>query len=217
MFLASGSALWKINSLPELILTLWRIEMTRVFEGEINVDYSQAYVLMGETEQPDFFDAFRGQTNGLCGAAVRGALWLITGLHTGQVGFTVDVLDAPPPLDDTWEEIVEASFFVGDIDPDPIEDTDIEFMSDPDVRVTLMEWAGGALYELPLPPGNYRARYCARGMQLGRARDTLLSGEDLIDFYSLAFWPAEPEPDCIIKQTSEIAAYWHKHAQSLHS
>jgi hypothetical protein len=117
MFLASGLALWKIKFLPELILTLWRIEMTRVFEGKIHVDYSQAYVLVGEIGTPDLYDAFRGQTNGLCGAAVRGALWLITGMHTGRVGFTVDVLDAPPPLDDAWEEIVEAPFFVGYIDP----------------------------------------------------------------------------------------------------
>lgn|SRR5262245_11091826 len=218
MFLASGLALWKIKFLPELILTLWMIEMTRVFEGKIRVDYNQAYVLVGEIDPPDLYDAFRGQTNGLCGAAVRGALWLITGLHTGRVGFTIDVLDAPPPLHDAWEEIVEASFFVGYIDPDPIEDTDIEFMmDDPDVRVMLMQWGREASYELPLPPENYRARYCARGMQLGRDRGTLLSGEDLIDFYSLAFWPAEPEPDCIIKQTSEIAAYWHNLAQSLHS
>jgi hypothetical protein len=216
MFLASGSALWKIKSLPELILTLWRIEMTRVFEGKINVHYSQAYVLVGEIENLDFYDAFRGQTNGLCGAAVRGALLLVTGLHTGHVGFTVDVLDAPPPLDDTWEEAVEVSFFVGYIDPDPIEDTDVEFMDDPDVMVALMEW-GGEFYELPLPPGNYRVRYCARGMQLGRDRDTLLCDEETIDFYSLVFWPAEAAPDRIIKQTSEIAAYWHKHAQSLHS
>jgi hypothetical protein len=208
---AQDFTLRTIKSLPELILALWRIEMTRVFEGKIHVSYSQAYVLMGETEIPDFFDAFRGQTNGLCGAAVRGALWLVTGLHTGQVGFTVDVLDAPPPLDDTWEEIVEVSFFVGYIDPDLIEDTDIEFMDDPDVMAALIEW-GGPWHELPLPPGNYRARYCARGMQLGRDRDTLLCDEEPVDFYSLAFWPAEAAPDCIIKQTSEIAAYWHGHA-----
>jgi hypothetical protein len=214
---AQDFTLRTIKSLPELILALWRIEMTRVFEDKIHVHYSQAYVLVGEIGNLDFYDAFRGQANGLCGAAVRGALLLVTGLHTGQVGFTVDVLDAPPPLDDTWEEIVEVSFFVGYIDPDPIEDTDVEFMDDPDVIVALMEWGPGAWYELPLPDGNYRARYCARGMQLGRDRDTLLIGEDLIDFYSLTFWPAKPEPDCIIKQTSEVAASWHKHAQSLHS
>ncbi len=187
--------------------------MSRVFEGLLRVAYSQAYVLVGEIGNPDFYDAFRGQANGICGAAVRGALLLVTGLHTGQVGFTVDVLDAPPPLDDAWEEIVEVSFFVGYIDPDPIEDTDIEFMDDPDVMVALMEW-GGPWYELPLPPGNYRARYCARGMQLGRDRDTLLFDDEPVDFYSLAFWPAEAAPDCIIKQTSEIAAYWHKCAPS---
>jgi hypothetical protein len=49
-------------------------------------------------------------------------------------------------------------------------------------------------------------------MQLGRDRDTLLCDEEPVDFYSLAFWPAEAAPDCIIKQTSEIAAYWHGHA-----
>src|SRR5262249_12792354 len=97
MFLASGLALWKIKFLPELILTLWRIEMTRVFEDKIHVHYGQAYILMSEMPNPGLNDAFRGQTNGLCGAAVRGALWLVTGLHTGQVGFTVDVLDAAPP------------------------------------------------------------------------------------------------------------------------
>jgi hypothetical protein len=209
---AQDFTLQTIKSLPELILTLWRIEMTRVFEGKIHVHYSQAYVLVGEIGDLDFYDAFRGQANGLCGAAVRGALLLVTGLHTGQVGFTVDVLDAPPPLDNTWEEIVEVSFFVGYIDPDPIEDTDIEFMDDPDVIVALMEW-GGPWHELPLPPGNYRVRYCARGMQLGRDRDPLLDDEP-VDFYSLSFWPAEPAPDRIIKQTSEIAAYWHKCAPS---
>src|SRR5262245_11031161 len=82
-----------IKSLPELILTLWRIEMTRVFEGKIHVDYNQAYVLVGEIVTPDLYDAFRGQTNGICGAAVRGALWLITGLHTGRVGCVLAVVE----------------------------------------------------------------------------------------------------------------------------
>jgi hypothetical protein len=188
---------------------LWRIEMARVFSGSLHVHYSQAYVLTGEMINPGLPDAFRGQTNGLCGAAVRGALWLVTGLHTGSVGFTVDVLDAAPPLDDVWEEIVEVSFAVPDEDEE-FEYDDVEIT---ERYISLVEWGGGDI-PIPISSGSYRVRYCARGMDLGRRRDTLLSGEDLIDFYSLAFWPAEPEPDCVIKQTSETAAYWHKCAPS---
>jgi hypothetical protein len=67
--------------------------MSRVFEGLLDVHYGQAYVLTGDMPSPNLHDAFRRQTNGLCGAAVRGALFLITGLHTGHVGFAVDVLN----------------------------------------------------------------------------------------------------------------------------
>ena len=42
---------------------------------------------------------FRGQANGLCGAAVPGLLFLITGLHTGHFGFMVDVCAPRPPVD----------------------------------------------------------------------------------------------------------------------
>jgi hypothetical protein len=179
--------------------------MARVFEGKIHVHYSQAYVLTGEMINPDMFDAFRGQANGFCGAAVRGALWLVTGLHTGHVGFTVDVLDTAPPVDDSWEEIVEVSFTVPDEDEE-FEHDDMEIMGR---EISLAEWGGGRYYPIPISPGSYRVRYCARGMDLGRTRDTLLQDEELVDFYSLAFWPAEVAPDRVIKQTCEIAKYFH--------
>src|SRR5262245_38211876 len=101
------------------------------------------------------FHAFRGQTNGLCGVAVRGALWLITGLHSGRVGFTVDVLDAAPPIDDAWEEIVEVSFSV------PGEDEALEHDGKEIIYrdVYLAEWAGGGSYRIPILPGTYRVRY----------------------------------------------------------
>jgi hypothetical protein len=73
------------------------------------VHYGQLYV-----ESSDFYadlgECFGGQQNGLCGAAIQGKLFLITGLHTGKVGFTVELHDEAPPIDDEWEEIVEASF-----------------------------------------------------------------------------------------------------------
>jgi hypothetical protein len=202
--------------------------MTRVFSGPLHIYYGQVYVYGRDRLISNMEDCFRGQENGLCGARVPGALFLITGLNTGLVRFTVDVLDAPPQLDDTeelevsaaqmnlfsgtperinldspaqvkWEEIVEASLNV---------DATI-------TNLALVEWGGGAVYPIPLAPGSYRVRYCARGMDLGRDRGTTLEDDDIVDFYSLAFWPAEAAKDRVIKQTSKAAAYWHSYARNL--
>ena len=83
---------------------------TRVFSGPLWVHYGQAYVVVGSWDT-DLAASFRGQVNGLHGAAAPGLLFLITG-HTGRVGFTVDVCTSPPPIDDSWEEIVEVPFIV---------------------------------------------------------------------------------------------------------
>jgi hypothetical protein len=142
-------------------------------------------------------ECFRGQVNGLCGAALPGKLFLITGLHTGHVGFTVDLLDTPPPLDDTWEEVVEAPFSVTS-------------------SVTaLVEWAGLATHPIPLPRGSFRTRYCARGMQLGKDLDTSPPDGQLVDFYSLTFWPAQTIGDNVLRVTAETAAYFHQKARAL--
>jgi TonB family protein len=79
-----------------------------------------------------------------------------------------------------------------------------------DGDVALVEWASEAFYPIPLPPGSYRARYCARGMQLAHDPHEKPRDGSFIDSYALAFWPAEPAEDRIIKQTTDIAAYWHK-------
>src|SRR5437763_1575686 len=72
------------------------------------VHYGQIYVESGQVTAE--FDSLGGQRNGLCGAAVPGSLFLNTGLHTGEVGFVIEYHDTPPPLDESWEEIVEVSF-----------------------------------------------------------------------------------------------------------
>ncbi len=68
--------------------------MRVLFDGRMHVSYGQAYV---EPVDPDEFvdhkDAFRGQANGLLGAAEPGALYLTTGLHTGEVGFRLVVAE----------------------------------------------------------------------------------------------------------------------------
>jgi len=171
--------------------------MARIFEGLLWVHYSQAYVGPWDSDGIVLQDAFHGQNNGLCGAALPGALFLITGLHTGRVGFTVNVLEASPPLGDTWEEIVEVSFA-------------------PDLgRTTLNDWNGNCVCDIPLQEKNYRVRYCARNMDLGREVDTLLDDDATVDFYSLTFWLDDPAPDVVVKQTSEQAVYWHNWVRTL--
>ena len=151
------------------------------------VAYGQIYVQSGE-DYPDLAECFAGQSNGLCGAAMPGILFLITGLHTGEVGFTVQLHDAPPPMDDDWQEIVEASFR-------------------PIGEAALVGWGGAGCWPLDLRAASYRVRYCATGMDEARQLDTRMEEDQQADSYLLQFWPAPPEPDRVLKQTSDVAAY----------
>src|SRR5690606_22494417 len=110
----------------------------------------------------------------------EGAAFLITGVDTGTVGFTVAVADRDPGPEEEFEDIVEVGFrsAVG--------------------RVTLHEW-GGPHYELPpLPagPGWYRLRYHARGM------------DGPVDDYLLQIWPQESAEPRVVKSSSETLQYW---------
>jgi hypothetical protein len=160
--------------------------------GTAWVSYGQIYVESAENYS-DLGECFGGQQNGLCGAAIDGKLFLITGLHTGDVGFTVELHDGPPPIDDTWEEIVEAPYR-------PLGD------------VSLEGWGGSGRWPLELRPIQHRVRYSARGM------DAAHQGMDeegvVLDHYLLQFWPAPAAPDQILKQTSSEAAYWHDFART---
>ncbi|WP_329137329.1 hypothetical protein OG552_27330 [Streptomyces sp. NBC_01476] len=172
--------------------------MRRPVMGEVHVHYSQIYVESDpDSLIPDLSEAFAGQRGGLCGAAVPGVLWLITGLHTGNVGFVVEVHDEAPPLDPVWEEVVEVSFR-------PVSE-----------RTSLVQWAGEDAWDLDLAQTDYRVRYSARGMDAGRELDTRVAGKPQADSYLLQFWPAPPRPDHVVRQTSQIAAYWHSHAREL--
>jgi hypothetical protein len=162
--------------------------------GPAWVAYGQIYV-----ESSDFYadlgECFGGQQNGLCGAAIPGKLFLITGLHTGKVGFSVDLYDEAPPIDDSWEEIVEASFKLeGD-------------------EVALVGWGGEGRWPLELQPIDYRVRYCGWGMDAGHQAGPPMDDEPPVDRYLLQFWPARPEPDQVVKQTSAQSAYWHDYAR----
>ncbi|MFI1368694.1 hypothetical protein [Streptomyces griseochromogenes] len=168
----------------------------RPVEGEVHVHYGQIYVESDpDSFGPDLAEAFAGQSGGLCGAAVPGALWLTTGLHTGYVGFTAEVHDQAPPPEAGWEDVVEVSFRPASADS------------------ALVQWAGEDSWDLDLEETDYRVRYSAKGMDEANRQDTRLDEDPQLDCYLLQFWPAPPAPDRVVKETSAIAAYWHDYAR----
>lgn len=162
-----------------------------VFDGLLGVYFGQAYI-SNSPDRPNDADLgsgsflasfFRGQRNGLLGAAVGGFLFLTTGTSNGDVGLSVHVVEQEPPLDDSWEECVEASF---------VPETSV---------VAVYDWDRTGVCEIPLGKQTYRVRYTACRMDAGHAG----TGRD---FYGLWFWPAPVAPDAVIRQTSASAAYW---------
>jgi hypothetical protein len=175
------------------------VAMRTVYSGELDVHYGQFSV----ESSPDGMGEggvhpCAGQRNGLCGAAVPGYLFLTTGLHTGRVHLTVELHEGEPALDDEWEEAVEVSFR-------PASPT-----------VVVRPWADAPLCECELPEADYRVRYCGRDLDRAKEEElSVLEGGEPIDHYLLQFWPAPPDADRVIRQTSGSAEYWHQHARSL--
>ncbi|MEV5009201.1 hypothetical protein AB0K74_26555 [Streptomyces sp. NPDC056159] len=170
--------------------------MRTLFSGELRVAYGQFYVRSDNSQFLFPHDSFAGQRAGLCGGAVPGGLFLLTGMHTGSVPITVKLHETEPPLDaDVWEDIVEVSFR-------PVSN-----------RVQLVEWDSG-WHSLPLSETSYRVRYHCRGMDEAReARTARYAGEPVLDEYLLRFWPRPPALDRVVKETSQAAAYWHEFAR----
>lgn len=96
-----------------------------------------------------------------------------------------------PDVDTSWEEIVEAPLAV-------------------DAPLTLTGWGMSEPdIELHLSPGTYRLRYSATNMTAAREADTGAQ----IDSYLITIWPSPLSPGEVLRQTSDIAAYWY-HAQN---
>lgn len=171
--------------------------MRTVMSGRARVAYSQIYVESGE-DYAYLHECFAGQRNGLCGAAVPGKLFLITGLHTGDVGFAVEVHDGMPSVEYSAEEVVEVSYR-------PIGDA----------ALVTLEGSGGP-WPLELEPQvDYRVRYSAWNMDAGHQAGPPMADEPPVDRYLLQFWPARTAPDRVVKETGKEAAYSHKFAREL--
>jgi hypothetical protein len=159
---------------------------------DLHVHYRQAY-LIDDTEDAegpeDLLDDHPTHPVGII-RVEDGSAFLITGLHTGTVDFTVTVADHDPGPDEAFEDIVEISF------------------ESEAGQVSLHEWGDGAHELPPLPkgPGWYRLRYHARGM------DEAIDGVDLsngpIDHYLLQIWPAEESLPRVVKSTSLTHQNW---------
>ncbi len=161
---------------------------TVLFSDSLFVHYGQFYIEPDDENYIDMSTALSGQENGICGANQPNRLFLVTGLHTGDVHVSVEICAKIPKVDEAWEEIVECSF-----------EQEAE-------RLYLCQWAHEATHLLEIPRGSYRVRYCARAM-LG---DWQVSEDnDPPQSYLLQFWPSKHEIDVVIKVTGECARYWH--------
>lgn len=159
-----------------------RVTERVIFDGRVDVDYSQILVESGE-RTADFSAAFLGQENGLVGAGEPGCLILITGTHTGDVGLRVVLHDDAPPVDSHWEDIVEATF----VPAAP--------------EVTLLGLMRDDACAFLLPASTYRVRWSGTGMD--EAYDGAVGPDEaLVDTFELAFWPAAPAPAQILRQAS---------------
>lgn len=129
-------------------------------------------------------EGMAGQPNGLCGAAVPGCLAIRIGRHTGAVPLRVEWHEDEPELDPMWEDVVEVSFR-------------------PEMTGQLLQtFQNGYGFVLPRV-ADVRVRFCGRDM------DTSL-GDNAMDSYLLQFWPAPPQGEKIVRQTSRVATYHHR-------
>ncbi|MFD1935117.1 hypothetical protein ACFSKW_26945 [Nonomuraea mangrovi] len=157
------------------------------------VHYGQAYLIddIDDAEGPaDLTDDHPEHPVGIIRVGDDYA-FLVTGTHTGTVSFSIAVAASEPAADlDGYEDVVEVSF------------------ESEGGSVSLHEWGGGNVHEIPeLPagPGWYRLRYHAAGMDHGHE-----GNEDgpAPDRYLLQIWPAGESDPVVVKSTSSMHRYW---------
>jgi len=171
--------------------------MQILFAGDVHTDYNLIYVESRPDSDAAFETAFNGQVNGLCGGASPGFLYLSTGLHAGHVGFTVELHEEAPPVDDSWEDVVEVTFRPGS------------------ETLHVIQLFREAACSLAVPQVDLRVRYCASGMDAAAPLHFVPDDEPTVDRYLLQFWPAPPSADRVLRQTSAAAAHRHEWVRTL--
>ncbi|MFI5934594.1 hypothetical protein [Actinoplanes sp. NPDC051494] len=130
-------------------------------------------------------DAWRGQRNGLVGAATPEMLRIRTETHTGRIHVRIELHDTDPEVAGEWQEVVDVHYasWVDDLTLSAFD-----------------EWDGPVC----LPPGSYHVRYSARTVPVDESEEAPVAEECL-----LQFWPATGT-DVIVRQTTAPAAYRHR-------
>lgn len=165
-----------------------------LFDDVVHTDYGQFDLVWGEGIgfDGDAEKFFRGQVNGLVGAADPGGVYLNLARRSGGSRVRIELVDTAPPLQsDEYADVVEVSTVVP-----------------PGATTRWVSWAGETGGSLSgLGPGSYRVRVSARGRDDGAADEF---AEGIVDDYVVELWPADPAPDEIVRTGSESAAYWHR-------
>lgn len=174
--------------------------MQNLYNSALGVEYGQFYIIPDEDNfDVDAWDpdsAFENQQNGLCGAAVNGHVFFVTGIQNGTISVDVQLCEACPELDESYEEITEVSLTVNTL------------------PVFLSEWGSEETHQLDLAEGSYRLRYSIDGMN--KDYDDEVEGEEYWKSplpgqrHLIQLWACEPGADQILKQTTSVAKYWHK-------
>ncbi|CAA2100197.1 hypothetical protein [Variovorax paradoxus] len=147
-------------------------------EFTLFADYFQFYI-QDESADSDLSDAWTEEAVERMLAVEAGVVGIGTARNM-DVPVTVEILDAPPPLEpDRWDHIVECTLVNGSANLAIAGCTDYF----PDAA------------RIPAPPGTYRLRACYAGL------DTLsedgLEGDDR---YLLQLWPAPAIDITVVKQ-----------------
>ena len=181
--------------------------MKTLYSGNLGIYYGQFYFDIAdedededeEKEDEEYIDldlAFKNHENGICGSAQAGKLFFVVGIQDGTISIAVELHQSKPPVDDSFDEIVEVSFQRGN------------------TPVSLCEWGNEGTHKLDLPPGSYRVRYYIDGMDKDYENDEDGDAPIPDQRHLIQIWSCVPEQDKIIKHTSETAAYWHHHGSA---
>ena len=171
-----------------------------LYSGNLGIYYGQFYFDIADEDEDENEDeeyispdlAFENHENGICGSAQAEKLFFVVGIQDGTISIAVELHESKPSVDNSFEEIVEVSFQRGN------------------TPVSLCAWSNEETHKLDLSSGNYRVRYCIDGMDKDYENDE--DGDTPIpdQRYLIQIWSCVPEQDKIVKQSSEMAAYWHK-------
>jgi len=171
-----------------------------LFDGPVNIHYSQFYISLHADDVDDDFDLdsyFIDQENGLVGAAQENYFFITAPSEVSVIKMTVRLLESPPEISEEYDEIVEVSSRKG---------AESWYLS---------EWAWERTHELPLPTADYRMRLSIAGFDLEYSEELQEADDEYWEnpvegqHFVIEFWPEKLKSDEIIKQTSVHAKHLH--------